>query len=252
MIEMSDEDRIGAAHRGGRMDPTNGIQSLHFQSPDDAAMAREEHNEDDERASEIEMQVEAMRRFIGYLFGDALPKKLCYATRRLYSVAREFYPHLLIGVSSDCMESIYEGALSDDGVSARRCDSIAQLLSQAGDDGRGYEVRDETVGRLMCFIFSDDRPSQPAYAMRRVYALAKSFCSHAINGMSLHDIGKTFGEGDNRGNRARWSARIKVLVIKTVAESGAVAHMKYQKSASTCRKYSAAQRGNQNRRKQKQ
>jgi hypothetical protein len=243
--EMSDEERLGAAHRGGHMDPTNGIQALHCQSPLEVMISLEE---EDPARVEAEQRLEGMRRFLAYLFGDGKPEELCYSTRRLYSIAREFYPQVLEGVTGEVMAAIYEGALSDSGVSLRRCDSIAEVLHREGDS-RGFEVRDETVGRLVFFIFAEGKPERPELAMRRVYALAKSFCPELLGGMSLHDLGKVFGEGDEKGNRARWSARVKTLVIKTVEESGAVAHMKFQKSASTCRKYSAAQRGNQNRKK---
>jgi hypothetical protein len=242
--EMSDEDRMGAAHRGGRMDPTHGIQALHCQSPLDLMMASEEvvYTED-------EMRVEGMRRFVIFLFGDGRPEELCFATRRLYSVARVFFPQVLEGVSLLTMEAIFAGA--DDDARVVRGGSVADLLGDHGESGRAVQVRTETVGRLMQFLFSDAKPSRPELPMRRVYALAKGYFPELLGGMSLHELGDVFGEGNSGGHRARWSWRIKKLIVLPVEEAGGVAHLKYQKKESTCRKYAAAQQGNQNRKKKK-
>jgi hypothetical protein len=160
--EMNDETRVGAAHRGGSMDPTHGFQALQpTPTPLDSLIEKEE----------------------GRPETDA--------------------------------------------------------------------VRSATMRKLMAFIFDDGKPENPEFAMRRLYAIAKAFYPDLIEGISLEALGKVFEEDNTEKGRQRWSARIRNIINKPIAEAGGVAHAKFQKSETTCRKYSEAQKGNQNRKKKK-
>lgn len=120
----------------------------------------------------------------------------------------------------------------------------------ASEDGDGPEVdaiRKETMERLMLFFFADGKPERLELPMRRVYAVAKAFFPELIDGMSLDALGEVFDEDKPERARARWSARLKVMVNKPIEEAGGVAHSKYQKAESASAKYSAAQMGNRNR-----
>lgn len=237
--EMTDEIRMGAAHRGGHQDESHGIQALNSaRSPLEELMAAEEGG----RPERDEVRVEGMRSFLSYLFSDGQPRVLKYATRRLYAVARGYYPELLTGVTMEVMEGIF--APDEAAGAVRWQEPLRSVL-----EGDYLDVRDETVGRLMFFIFLDEKPSEPWFAMRRVYSLAKSFVPEALDGMSLEMMGEVFGEKGEKSARQRWSARIKAIVVKTVKDAGGVAHTKFSKSRTTCLKYSEAQRGNQNRKK---
>jgi hypothetical protein len=236
--DMSDEIRLGAAHLGGHQDPSHGIQALHGTSPLEQLIAMEEGG----RLDRDQVRVEAMRRFLLYLFADKKPKDLRFATRRLYAVARGYYPQLLNGQTTAELAKIFKGPQSSGSTNFR--ESLSAVL--AGDS---FQERDETVARLMYFLFIDDKPSEPWFAMRRVYSLAKAFIPECLDGMSLETMGEVFGEAGEKSARARWSARIKVIVGKTIQDAGGVAHTKFSKSKSTCLKYAAAQQGNQNRRK---
>ena len=236
--EMSDEIRVGAAQRGGHQDTTNGFQSLHEKSPLENLIAME----DAEDRDRDQVRVEAMRSFVSYLFSDRQPQNLRFATRRLYAVAREYYPAVLKGATMDCMREIFRIAESETGL--RYDESLRTVL-----EGDEFDVRDETIGRLIYFLFVDEKAGEPWFAMRKLYCLAKAFVPEAIDGMSLEKLGSVFGEDGERSARARWSARVKVYLESKIQKAGGVAHFKYQKSKSPCRKYAAAQQGNQNRKK---
>lgn len=236
--EMSDEVRLMAAHLGGAEDTTNGFQSLHGRSPLEELIEMEEG----ESRDRDQVRVEAMRRFLGYLFSDGDPMNLRYATRRLYSVARGYYPQTLKGITMREMQEIFRIDESEGEVCWQ--EPLRSVL-----EGDRFDVRDETIGRLIFFLFVDERAAEPWFAMRRVYALAKAFVPEALRGMSMEKMGTVFGEEGQRSARARWSARIKVMINDPISQGGAVAHLKFQKSRSTCRKYAAAQMGNQNRKK---
>lgn len=231
--EMSDEVRLEAAHRGGHEDGTHGIQALHGRSPLEELMEMEEGDSRDRD----QVRVEAMRRFLLFLFADGRPRELGYATRRLYAVARGYYPQVLQGMTAGQLQEVMSG-----GEGMNHAEALRGVL-----EGDEFEERDATVGRLMFFVFVDGRPGEPWFAMRRVYALAKSFAPEVLEGMSLEAMGEVFGEKGEKAARARWSARIRVIVSDRVEQAGGVAHLKFQKSQSTRRKYAAAQMGNQNR-----
>jgi hypothetical protein len=235
--EMSDEVRVMAAHLGGHEDPSHGIQALHGRSPLEELMDLEEGGPVDVD----QLRVEAMRRFLLYLFSDGKPRELRYATRRLYAVARGYYPQTLRGITMVEMREIFRPGPGEE-VAWR--EPLRSVL-----EGDQFDVRDETVGRLMFFLFVDERAGVPWYAMRRLYALAKAFAPEALEGMSLEAMGEVFGEKGARSARARWSARIRVIISDTIEKAGGVAHLKYQKSLSAREKYAAAQMGNQNRKK---
>jgi hypothetical protein len=86
----------------------------------------------------------------------------------------------------------------------------------------------------------------------RTYAIAKALCPELLRGqdgkdMSLERLGDVFGEPNRQAARARWSGRIKRIFNVPVEQAGGVAHAHFQKSATTCDKYRAAQVGNHNR-----
>lgn len=235
---MSDEIRLMAAHRGGHEDPSNGFQALHGMSPLEHLMMAEEEGDRDRD----HVRFESMRCFLMYLFCDEGPDNLRYATRRLYAVARGYYPQVLKGVTAREMQEIFRVDESEDEVHWQ--EPLRSVL-----EGDKFDVRDETVGRLMFFIFVDEKAAIPFFAMRRVYALAKCFAPEALKGMSLEKMGEVFGEENQAKARQRWGARVKAIVGKTVEKAGGVAHFKYQKTRTASLKYAAAQMGNRNRRK---
>ena len=194
------------------------------------------------RLDRDQVRVEAMRSFLLYLFCDRRPKNLRYATRRLYAVARSYYPQVLKGITMTEMREVFRVDASEEEL--QWSEPLRAVL-----EGDKFDVRDETVGRLMFFYFVEERAAEPWFAMRRLYSMAKAFAPEQLDGMSLDQMGRTFGESGERSARARWSARIKVIICDKLAKEGAVAHLKYQKSRSTCFKYADAQKGNQNRKK---
>ena len=119
-------------------------------------------------------------------------------------------------------------------------------------------VKAETFERLFLYLFADCEPCAWELVAKRVYAIAKSYFPHLLvvkdhdgrdRRMSLEDLGHVFDEPNVKAARARWSARRDRIVSKPVRESGSTALVSCQKSASARAKYSAAQKGNQNRKK---
>lgn len=233
---MTDEERVGAAHRGGDEEAAHGIQALVQQTPLDELIAREEAD----REEDDDVRLETMRRLMLFIFCDGKPEDLRFARLRLYSVVREFYPQVLEGVTRKMMREIFEVA-GEASMDAR--DGVGLVLK-----GDRPEVRDELLGKLLWFFFYKGKPERAELVMRRVYALAKSFYPKAIHGMSLEELGTVvFREGKPSAARARWSWRIKKMINEFIEASGGVAHAHFQKSSSTCRKYRAAAMGNNNR-----
>lgn len=76
------------------------------------------------------------------------------------------------------------------------------------------------------------------------YIIAKSYHPHLLAGMSLDDIATLSGDS----GRATPSHRAKRLVTRTLEEGGCKATaVPFQKSATACQSYAAAQKGNHNR-----
>jgi len=129
---------------------------------------------------------------------------------------------------------------------------LEQLMEgEEGETMTKDQRRVQTMSKLMHYFFEDGQPQNPMMAMRRVYSLAKSFFPEVIQGMSLHQLAVIFEEDNLKSARARWHARIDKTVIKKIESGGAVAHAKFQKSATASRTYSEAQKGNQNRKNKK-
>lgn len=124
---------------------------------------------------------------------------------------------------------------------------LEELMAAEEGGGEAEAVRVETMRRLMGFLFVDDCPENPIHVTRRVYALAKAFYPHLIQGMSLHQLGVIFEEQNEKSGRARWSAIVKRVVNAPVEAAGGKASGKFQKGRKET--YQAAQKGNQNRRK---
>lgn len=238
---MSDEVRVQCALRGGSADETHGIQALNGNmNPAEMAMVREEIAAGGVEAgmTRDEVRAEIMSTLVGWFFSDGQPEKPELVGVRMYAVARAFFPSLLRGAG-------VEVRVPCCGV---RGASLQDLQKRIFEEGVQREERVQTVEKLMQHFFEDEKPESPVVATRRVYAVVKSFMPELINGASLEQLGVWFGEGEDvRRHRARWSARIKVWVNKTIEGNGGVAHAKFQKSASASHSYRAAQMGNRNR-----
>lgn len=125
--------------------------------------------------------------------------------------------------------------------------SLASFLAVESRAGGGEPdsveefYRVQTFRRLLAYVFEEG--PDPAQAMRRLYALAKSYTPELLFNMSDHEIGMIFGE-----TRAAVSWRRDKLVTKKLKAAGAKStHVRCQKTESARRKFSKAQRGNRNR-----
>lgn len=238
---MSDEVRVGCAHRGGSADGTHGIQALNGEmTPAELAMVREEIAAGGVEAgmSYNEVRAEIMSALIGWFFADESPEKPELVGVRIYAVARAFFPSLLLGAGVELSMP----------VCGARGASLQDLEQRIFEEGSQRDARVATVEKLMQHFFEDRKPENPVVVTRRVYGVVKSFMPELINGASLETLGVWFGEGEDvRRHRARWSYRIKVWVNKAIDENGGVAHAKFQKSASASVSYRNAQMGNKNR-----
>jgi len=240
MEDMSDEQRVECAFRGGSADTTHGFQALNGQmDPLEALMAKEEVNEDKVRS-------EFMQGLMGYFFADGQVWRPEYVARRVYAVACARCPYLLLDMSKKVLGDIK--ALCDEWLVVRQAYSLEDLLYEGDHEDRDA-LRAATLRAVMRYFFSNDKPEDWKLVTKKVYGLAKSFYPHLIDGISLEELGEVFGEDKPKAHRARWSARIKTWVNKPIEEAGGVAHSKFQKSATASQNYSAAQQGNSNRKK---
>ena len=117
-------------------------------------------------------------------------------------------------------------------------------------------VKAETFERLFLYLFADCEPVAWEMVAKRTYAIAKAFFPHLLvvkdgqgreHRLSLEDLAHVFEEANLPAARARWSARLKNVVMKPIRAMGSKAIWRGAKSASACGKYSEAQKGNQNR-----
>src|SRR5690606_5546786 len=90
----------------------------------------------------------------------------------------------------------------------------ALLREEEEMDSTEQFTRVETFRRLLGFIF--DGTPDPAWTMRRLYALAKAYAPELLRNMSDHDIGMIFGE-----TRAAVSWRRDAVVMTTLFDGGA-------------------------------
>ena len=128
-------------------------------------------------------------------------------------------------------DGIYERTPADDMIEAEE--------GIAPDE---WEVRVEAFRQVLRFIFAEG--PHPGKTTRRVYCLAKAFDPALILDMSVRDLGKLFGE-----SHGAWSWRVKQVVNEFVEKkTGQKIHLSYSKKEGSSAAYSAAQKGNTNRR----
>jgi hypothetical protein len=117
----------------------------------------------------------------------------------------------------------------------------ALLASEDGADEDERQARSEIVGKMLDFILQDG--AHPAKAMKNLYAIVHALRPQALPGKwTCQDIADLFGE-----TKAAHSWRVKQLCGPKLKGARPI-KARFQKAASATANYSAAQKGNHNRR----
>lgn len=261
---MTDEERLQAAAGGGHQEGAHGLQALNGASSPLEILLATERDPETEAAERRECREEAFRRgrlvgssrLMSYLFADGRPDDASLVMAREYDYAQRVVPSLLDGVTVEEMTDLrrLRGSMSGEMPMGQLIDFRAEARDWAKGERWQREAREfflagamEGQRGLMRYFFADGKPGEPVYAGRRTYSAAKGFYEDLIGGMSLEKMGEAFDEENPRGARARWSWRIRSFVNRALEESGAVAHLRFQKSAKTRAKYAAAAARTRNR-----
>lgn len=119
----------------------------------------------------------------------------------------------------------------------------ALLASEDRDEEDERQARSEIVGMLIDFALQDG--PHPAKVMKNFYALVHALRPQALPGKwTCQDFADLFGE-----TKAAHSWRVKKLFERRLEARGArPIKARFQKTASATANYSAAQKGNHNRR----
>lgn len=119
---------------------------------------------------------------------------------------------------------------------------------EQGPDGEAadaidYHVAVRAMRNVFAYVMADG--PEPLKAMKRFYALCKAYYPDLLRDMSDEQMATLFRE-----TRAAVSARRMRMVTKKLEAAGFKGtHVRCQKSEAARRRFSAAQRGNQNRKK---
>lgn len=231
-----------------------GYASLHTLDPSEMACQMEEFGADP--SSRHNREREALRRevfagFIEYAFSDGPDPFAIH--RRLSGFVESFCPEVsrhMVGevdwvefgtVRKILRKPNYLAKLKAQS-SARKEARLSEWALELSNETDRVTVR-RTISEIVALLVREGARWKCAVAC--VFAMAKAYHPHLIAGMSLEDIATLCGDG---GGRATPSDRGKRLHNRRVEAAGAKAtHVHYQKSASTVKKYSKAQKGNRNR-----
>jgi hypothetical protein len=252
--DVSDGARLDAALRGGHIDPTHGLQSLH-DCLDDVEVTGEccDHCGINATTLPDSIASEEWRRAMASFFADGRPEIRGNVARRVYDYARRVHPAACVRVPREFWLVVDQwlpyqsGAAWNDPptTTSGRCEWCGV------DAGQVEGVIRQRVRRGFVEYLFDGNATDVESSLVRVYAIAKAIYPELLRedgrDMSLERLGDVFDEPNRPAARARWSGRVRRVYNRPVEEAGGVAHAHFQKSATTCAKYAAAQRGNHNR-----
>lgn len=232
-----------------------------FKTPFDVLAEREEMAvRTEEQAVRLDAQAiaeEAVMDWLAWLYEDG--PGITRAAKRLKSLAREYRPDLQDGLSAEEMVLIFsKGEAADAQAAVAAAKRRNPHLCMGGELTSFDEMKRrektrygalEAVERergIMAFVASMYAEG-PAIltAAKRLYSLVRAVRPDLQRCMSGEELASLFGQG--RGGE---SARTLRVTTEVLAAGGCkFTALPYQKSAEAKRKYAAAQRGNQNRRR---
>lgn len=119
----------------------------------------------------------------------------------------------------------------------------ALLQAEDGaDDEQAAAARSEVLGMMIDFTLQNG--PHPAAVLKNFYALVHALRPQAMPNWTCQNYADLFGE-----TKAAHSWRVKQLMERfVVARGGRPIRARFQKAASSTKNYSAAQKGNRNRR----
>lgn len=117
--------------------------------------------------------------------------------------------------------------------------ALTELLTEEPEaDAR---IRQEAFHRLLGFIFQ--RGPHPSHVLQRTFSLAKSFVPELLVHMNMRDLAKICDD-----TPAAWSWRIEQAISKRIGAAGMRGtRLSFQKNEESRQSFSAAQKGNKNR-----
>lgn len=131
----------------------------------------------------------------------------------------------------------------DAGASATTYTPLSALLASEEDDQEETRLRSEVIGAFIDFVLQGG--AHPAHALKNFYAVVHALRPQALPGKwTCQDFADLFGE-----TKAAHSWRVKQIFGARLEARGArPIKARFQKPASATANYSAAQKGNRNRR----
>lgn len=234
---------------------TSGADAYHQLDPAEIAMRLEEFDPTEHAASErCGLRNEIFSGFAEYLFADGPAPEDVRA--RLEGFFRSFHPTLadrIRGPLTWCPpETVaevlrkYQAKLAAVAAAARSRGALSTWSRELDREIDAEGVRETLVG-LIEFVASEGHTWRHLTAV--AYCMAKSLRPSLIAGMSLHDIAILSGDEGGRATPSDRGKRLFNRRLERAGFKGCWTH--YQKSPAVTAKYSAAQLGNNNRRKSK-
>lgn len=132
-------------------------------------------------------------------------------------------------------------AMGYEGESATTYTPLSALLQSEDGDTEEAQIRAEAIGAFIDFVLQ--RGPHPAHALKNFYAVVHAIRPQSLPDWTCQDFADLFGE-----TKAAHSWRVKQLFSRLSARSPRPIKARFQKSASASASYSAAQKGNNNRR----
>lgn len=249
-----------------------GAQGHVVQTPYDVLVAKEGIPP----LSSAELRGEVFHGLMGYIFADGphpvdVVRRFYAALRgaewpRLQEVPAVYYVELIDGavggIRSDVLAAGYTAIMGADGAGSYGAE-VESLMARSGERIEHYRQFREGYYPLadLLAVMSEDGVSAEVFfhglfgfftkkgvdalsVLKMVYVVAKALKEDLIAGMSLESLAVLTGDG----GRATVSSRIIREYNRFIeSEEGKVMKAHFQKTASVCDKYAAAQMGNKNR-----
>ena len=118
---------------------------------------------------------------------------------------------------------------------------LSELLASEDGDEEETRLRAEIIVALIDFVLQ--RGAHPAHALKNFYAVVHAIRPDALPHWTCQDFADLWGE-----TKAAHSWRVKQLFGRLTARGARPIKARFQKPASATPNYSAAQKGNRNRR----
>lgn len=234
---------------------TAGASAYHQLDPAEITMRLEEFDPIEHAASELwALREEIFSGFIEYIFADGPDPG--DVRMRIEGFLKSFSPDLVERIKGPeqwtATEKIsgvlskYQVKLSEVALHHSEKATLFRWNSELERESDFENVRKMLV-ELVKLMVSQGKHWRNLTSV--AYCIAKALRPSLIAGMSLHDIAILSGD---KGGRATPQNRVKRLYNDRVAGAGFKAcHVHFQKSSEVIEKYSKAQMGNHNRRKNK-